>query len=762
MKNFLVLTIFILSGLSLFAQKLPAPTGLTCNLLREPSAAVITDPEPDLGWIFPQSGIKQTAYRILVASSPFLLKKGKADLWDTQKVEDNNSVNINYGGKKLKSNNIYWWAVKVWSENGAESLYSTPQQFNTGNFDRSDISYPGESRWVELSEKDWVSEDKQCAALQQIDPIKILKNSEDHYFVEFEKSVIGTLEFTARAMNDQTPVTIHLGERMNDDHTVNKNIGRSNIGYQKVEMFLKKGTHHYIVKLKERVIKGYLHSQKLAPHYPEVLPFRYAEIITDQTCHFTDFTQAALFYYFDENASAFTSSDERLNRVWDLCKYTQKSTPFLGVYCDGNRERMPYEADAYIQMLSHFATDREYSIARYTINFLLDHASWPTEWQLHMVLMAWEYYMQTGDKTLLVNRYEDLKRKSLIGLTDDSGLISTRTGLKTEAYLRTLNFTGRTEQFRDIVDWPQGAKNKKKQASNQSPFAGGETDNFVYTDYNTVVNAFHNRCLVLMAKIAKLTGNQDDVEFFVKRANEHHKIFYNTFFNKEKGIFTDGESTDHSSLHSNMLPMAFGMVKNKDIPTVAEFIKSRGMACSVYGSQYLLESLYAAGEAEHAFDLMTSDGKRSWLNMLRVGSTMTTEAWDELFKPNLTWNHAWGSAPANITARKLMGIEPIEPAFGKFRICPQPGRLENASIRVPSIRGTISCSLKNNINLWAMQVSVPGNTEAEVWLPAEFSTIMIDEEQVVPSAIKNHPGGERNIIRLKSGKYSIIAKKIKP
>jgi hypothetical protein len=758
MKNLLIFAAFILAGLSVFAQNLPAPTGLTCNLLREPSAAVITDPEPDFGWIFPQSGIKQSAYRILVASSPFLLKEGDANLWDTQKVASNNSVSINYSGKKLLPNSIYWWVVKVWSENGTESSYSTPQQFNTGNFDRSDVNYPGESRWVELSGNDWVSEDKQCATLQQIAPVNVVMNAAGNYFVVFEKSVIGTLEFTATAENDQTPLTIHLGERKNDDQTVNKNSGRSNIGYQKIEMLLKKGTHHYLVKLKEREIKGYLHTQKLAPHYPEVLPFRYAEIISNETTEFSDFTQAALFYYFDENASAYTSSDERLNKVWDLCKYTQKSTPFLGVYCDGNRERMPYEADAYIQMMSHFATDREYSIARYTINFLLDHASWPTEWQMHMVLMAWEYYMQTGDKSLLVNRYEDLKRKSLIGLTDDSGLISTRTGLKTEAYLRTLNFPGSLQQFRDIVDWPQGAKNKNQQASNQSPFAGGETDNYVYTDYNTVVNAFHNRSLVLMSEIAQVVGNQKDVEYFTKRAKEHHKIFYETFFNEEKGIFTDGESTDHSSLHANMFPMAFNMVEEKDIPAVAEFIKSRGMACSVYGSQYLLEALYAAGEAEHAFDLMTSVGKRSWLNMLRVGSTMTTEAWDELFKPNLTWNHAWGSAPANITARKLMGIEPLEPTFSTFRICPQPGRLENACIKVPSIRGTIQCSIKNDINSWEMQVSIPGNTDAEIWLPAQFTEIKVDGKEVIPFKSVNYAMGIRNIFSLKSGNYVIVAK----
>ena len=143
MKKFFITFFTFLSVITVLGQTLPAPTGLTCNLLREPSAAVITTSEPDLGWVFPQSGIKQSAYRILVASSPFLLKEGKADLWDSQKIENNNSVNVKYAGEKLVPNNVYWWVVKVWSANGTESTYSLPQQFNTGSFDRSDVNYPG-------------------------------------------------------------------------------------------------------------------------------------------------------------------------------------------------------------------------------------------------------------------------------------------------------------------------------------------------------------------------------------------------------------------------------------------------------------------------------------------------------------------------------------------------------------------------------------------------------------------------------------------
>jgi hypothetical protein len=145
--------------------------------------------------------------------------------------------------------------------------------------------------------------------------------------------------------------------------------------------------------------------------------------------------------------------------------------------------------------------------------------------------------------------------------------------------------------------------------------------------------------------------------------------------------------------------------------------------------------------------------------MIRVGSSMTTEAWDEYFKPNLTWNHAWGSAPANITARKLMGIEPIEPTYRTFRICPQPGNLERASIKLPCIRGTIACDLKNRESNWEMKVSVPGNSEAEIWLPAKYPEVSVNGDWKQAVRTENFADGKRNVVILKSGIYMIAAKK---
>ena len=104
--------------------------------------------------------------------------------------------------------------------------------------------------------------------------------------------------------------------------------------------------------------------------------------------------------------------------------------------------------------------------------------------------------------------------------------------------------------------------------------------------------------------------------------------------------------------------------------------------------------------------------------MIRIGSTITTEAWDDVFKPNQDWNHAWGAAPANLIPRKLMGIEPMEPGFSKIRIKPQPATLKSAAIKYPTIKGDIFMEFINNPEeSFELSVEIPANTTADIYLP---------------------------------------------
>ena len=463
--------------------------------------------------------------------------------------------------------------------------------------------------------------------------------------------------------------------------------------------------------------------------FPVVTPFRYAEIEGSQDFDFPksklnglkpeDLAQIAYFNYFDNTTSYFNCSDTILNQVWELCKYSQKATSFAGIYIDGDRERIPYEADAYLNQLSHYSVDNEYAIARRTIEYFMDFPTWPTEWQLHVALMFYQDYMYTGNTELIEKYYEPLKHKTLMELEVQEGLISTHSPKLTGAFMAKLGFTDTTQRVRDIVDWPPAQKDTGWKLPEDWP--QGERDGFVFMPVNTVINSLYYQNMKIMAEFARLLNKPEDELDFQLRAAKAKKAINEKLFVKEGGYYRDGIGTDHGSVHANMMPLAFGIVPEAHKKSVAAYLKTRGMGCSVYGAQFLMEAVYNGGDADYALELMTATHDRSWYNMIKVGSTITMEAWDMRYKPNSDWNHAWGAAPANIIPRWLWGIQPEKPGFEVVSIRPQMSSLKYSSIKVPTIRGEIKGDYRRvNSRLTQYKIELPANMVGE--FNAGFST----------------------------------------
>ena len=107
-------------------------TALRCEYLENPLG--IDVPQPRLGWIMEaqQRSQKQTAYRVLVASSAEILGEDKGDLWDSGKCASDRSVHIAYEGRQLKPRTRCFWKVRVWDKDGEPSAWSKPALFSTG------------------------------------------------------------------------------------------------------------------------------------------------------------------------------------------------------------------------------------------------------------------------------------------------------------------------------------------------------------------------------------------------------------------------------------------------------------------------------------------------------------------------------------------------------------------------------------------------------------------------------------------------------
>jgi len=537
-------------------------------------------------------------------------------------------------------------------------------------------------------------------------PLRCVATGEGRWFLDFGRAAFGTVEFRADAP-DGRDIEVHLGEVLAAPTAIERNPGGSR-RYRRMLQRVRPGCGDYRVAITPDQRNTSPGAILMPPEVGEVMPFRYCELVNyPGTLVPGAIRQIAVHYPFDETASSFHCSSQVLNDVWDLCKYSIKATSFAGVYVDGDRERIPYEGDAYINQLGHYCVDRQYAMARHTARFLMRHPTWPMEWHLHMPLIAWADYLYTGNAACIREFYGDLVAKTLIGLARADGLIVEDKARMTPEFCRSIQFDG---QICALVDWPPARMTRDQRY--------GERDNHDMRPVNAVPNAFHYQSLNLMAQIAEAAGHGTEVVRWRTAAKRVYASFNAVFWNEAAGLYIDGEGSTHTSLHTCMFALAFGLVPAPKVAQVVAFIKSRGMACSVYGAQFLLDALYAAGAAEYALSLMTATHDRSWAHMCyTVGSTITLEAWDNRYKENQDYNHAWGAAPANLIPRQLMGIQPLTPGCSRMRIKPQPGSLSHATLQTPIPQGPITLAYARPGGRWRVEVALPDGVAAELWIP---------------------------------------------
>ena len=98
------------------------PVKLECESLVTPLG--MDTAKPQLSWKMEdsRSGARQTAYQIQVASKAEILAGGKGDVWDSGRVESDNSPGVNYGGPALEPSKRYYWRVLVWDKDGKAVL----------------------------------------------------------------------------------------------------------------------------------------------------------------------------------------------------------------------------------------------------------------------------------------------------------------------------------------------------------------------------------------------------------------------------------------------------------------------------------------------------------------------------------------------------------------------------------------------------------------------------------------------------------------
>lgn len=129
------------------------PVELRCDWMLDPLG--VDSSPPRLSWQLQGDGSRgqrQTARRILVASSRDALDADRGDVWDSGKVASDQQLHVPFAGRALRSNESVFWKLRVWDEQDRPSPWSAVARWTMGVIEPAEwrgrwISDPGLVRW---------------------------------------------------------------------------------------------------------------------------------------------------------------------------------------------------------------------------------------------------------------------------------------------------------------------------------------------------------------------------------------------------------------------------------------------------------------------------------------------------------------------------------------------------------------------------------------------------------------------------------------
>ena len=122
--------------LSLTMAAYATPVHLRCESVENPLGIDVATPHLSWQSDSTERNWMQSAYQIVVSTSPSPAFDGSAKVWDSGKIASAESVGVEYRGPKLEPRTRYYWSVRVWDANGKSSQSSQNAWWETGLLDQ--------------------------------------------------------------------------------------------------------------------------------------------------------------------------------------------------------------------------------------------------------------------------------------------------------------------------------------------------------------------------------------------------------------------------------------------------------------------------------------------------------------------------------------------------------------------------------------------------------------------------------------------------
>jgi alpha-L-rhamnosidase len=470
-----------------------------------------------------------------------------------------------------------------------------------------------------------------------------------------------------------------------------------------------------------------------------------------------NFTAVALYSDMKPTGS-FTSSSALVNQLQHNIQWGQKGN-FLDVPtdCPQRDERLGWTGDAQVfsrtatfnmnvnnffaKWLKDVAADQnEKGAVPFVVpNVLGAGAVGSTGWADVATIVPWNMYLAYGDKRILENQYASMKA---------------------------------------WVDYMQ--KNSKNDLWNTGFHFGDwlfyrpEDDNdgrAAVTNKYLIAQCFYAHSTQLLINAATVLGKTDDVNAYSQLLQKIKSAFLNEYATPNGGLVSGTQTAYVLALNFDMFPEN---LRAQAAARLAENVKSYGdhLTTGFLGTPYLCHVLSRFGYTNLGYKLLLQEDYPSWLYPVKMGATTIWERWDGIKEDSTfqtpgmnSFNHYSYGAIGDWMYRTVVGLDTYTdgPGYKHIKVMPHTGEgLTNASASLQTYYGELSSGWKTENGTFTMDVEIPANTTASIFVPAA-SADAVTENGVALSSIKDITiaGSSEGYIEIKagSGKYHFEVKK---
>lgn len=486
--------------------------------------------------------------------------------------------------------------------------------------------------------------------------------------------------------------------------------------------------------------------------------FRYVEVSTFPGTPSLNQFEGKLVYDAIETTGSFQTANETVNRIYQNAWWGIASNyKGMPVDCPQRNERQPWLGDRTVgsqgesymfnnaTLYAKWMQDIEDSqteegsipdVAPAFWNYYSDDVTWPAAY----IFISNNLYNQFGDITPIQKHYPSMKKWMMY--------------MKSK-YMKDYIVT--RDKYGDWCVPPESLELIHAKDTNR------------LTDGKLIATAYYYKLLSYMQRFANITNNKEDATYYGLLSDSIRTAFQQTFYNPKLKQYSNNTVT------ANLLPLYFGICPDSLRTAVFEKIRIKThvenhghISTGLIGSQWIMRGLTEYGYPDLAYIMASSKTYPSWGYMAENGATTIWELWNGntadpgmnsqnhvmLLGDLLTWFY-----------ENLAGIRTnkTDVAFKKIIMKPTiPAGLDFVKASYNSFHGLIKSEWKNSMDQFEWKISIPANTSATVYIPANSVEEITENGSTTANNkdikfIKEDDGAV--VLEIVSGNYTFIRNK---